>query len=88
MPGIARALLDSAGGLINVGTNTTVRVNGVPAAVYGCRVAGHGDSPHSAPSMVGASSTVRAGGIPVCRSGDRASCGHPANGSGNVSAGG
>ena len=88
MAGIARASSDSAGGLINIGGNSTVRVNGVPAAVLGCRVSGHGDSPHSAPSMVGASSTVRAGGIPVCRSGDRASCGHAANGSGNVSAGG
>jgi len=88
MPGIARASSDSAGGLINIGGNTTVRVNGVPAAVLGCRVSGHGDSPHSAQSMVVSSTTVRAGGIGVCRIGDRASCGHSANGSGNVSAGG
>ena len=88
MPGIARASVDSAGGVINVGANTTVRVNGSFAAVYGCRVAGHGDSPHSAPSMVGFSSKVKIGGIGVCRSGDRASCGHSASGSGNVSAGG
>ena len=88
MPGIARASSDSAGGLINIGGNTTVRVNGVPAAVLGCRVAPHQTSVHLSASMVGASSTVRAGGIGVCRIGDRASCGHSANGSGNVSAGG
>jgi len=88
MPGIARASMDSAGGLINTGANTSVRVNGAFAAVYSCRVSGHGDSPHSNPSMVGSSTSVRIGGIGVCRIGDRASCGHSANGSGNVSAGG
>lgn len=88
MPGIARACTDSAGGLDNIGSNTTVRVNGVPIAVYGCSVRGHGDSPHSAPRMRVSSSTVKASGIGVCRIGDSASCGHTTSGSGNVSAGG
>jgi uncharacterized Zn-binding protein involved in type VI secretion len=88
MAGIARACMDSAGGLINIGSNTSVRVNGIPAAVYGCSVSGHGDGAHSGPNMRGASSTVRVGGIGVCRIGDSASCGHGAGGSGNVVAGG
>ena len=43
MPGIARACVDSAGGLDNIGSNTTVRVNGVPITVFGCSVRGHGN---------------------------------------------
>ena len=87
MPGIARVGTDSAGGVQLQGGNTTVFVNGAVAQVLGGPVAGHGDSPHSSPNMVGASSTVFAQGIPVCRQGDSASCGHTSTGSGNVFAG-
>ena len=87
MPGIARVGVDSAGGVILGGGQSTVRVNGARAAVLGDAVAPHGDPPHKAAVMVQASGTVRAGGIKVCRAGDAASCGHTASGSGNVRAG-
>lgn len=87
MPGIARVGTDAAGGTITGALVPSVTVNGKPIAVKGAGVAGHGNSPHSAPVMVGASGTVTAGGIPICRAGDAASCGHAATGSGNVSAG-
>ena len=87
MPGVTRVGQDTAGGVVLNGGNSTVFVNGSPGAVIGCQVSGHGDSPHSGPSMITGSSTVYFSGIPVCRQGDAASCGHTATGSGNVSAG-
>ena len=88
MPGVARASVDSAGGIIRAGGNGNVRANGSLIAVCGSSVSGHGDSPHSSPSMRGCSSTVKANGIGVCRIGDSASCGHGAGGTNNVRAGG
>lgn len=87
MPGIARVGVDSAGGIITGGGQSTVYANGALVAVLGDAVAPHGDPPHAAAVMVEASSSVFAGGIPVCRAGDAASCGHTASGSGNVFAG-
>lgn len=87
MPGVARVGQDTAGGVLLNGGNSTVFVNGSPGAVLGTQVSGHGDAPHSGPSMITASSTVFFNGIPVCRQGDAASCGHTSTGSGNVSAG-
>lgn len=87
MPGIARdSGTDLAGGSLIQGS-PNVFVNGKPAVRKGDRVAGHGKPPHSGPVMIGCSSTVIVNGIGVCRAGDRASCGHPATGSPNVSAG-
>lgn len=86
MPGIARTGLDTAGGPILVGANTRVLVEGVPAAVVGCPVAGHAPGPHAGATMTTGSTRVTAGGLPVCRQGDTASCGHPATGSTRVSA--
>lgn len=81
MPGIARVGVDTAGGTIIGGGQSTVFCNGSVVAVIGDRVQGHGKAPHSSPTMVEGSSTVFAGGIGVCRAGDSASCGHSASGS-------
>ena len=88
MPGVARVGVDSAGGIITGGGQSTVYINGALAAVLGDGVAPHGSPPHNAAVMVEASGTVFAAGIPVCRAGDAASCGHRATGSGDVFAGG
>ena len=87
MPGIARVGVDTAGGTITGNLAPTVFVNGSPIAVKGAAVAGHGAGPHASPTMDGASGKVYANGIAVCREGDAATCGHPASGSGTVSAG-
>lgn len=87
MPGISRLYTDRAGGSLISGSNSTVFVNGNPAAVIGTNVAGHGKSPHSGPVMISGSGSVFVNGLSVCRQGDSASCGHTASGSGNVSAG-
>jgi len=87
MPGIARVGTDTAGGVILNGGNSTVIVNGVPAAVLGSPISGHGDSPHNGARMVTGSGSVFVQGISVCRQGDVASCGHTATSSSNVSAG-
>lgn len=81
MPGIARVGVDSAGGLILGGNQSSVYVNGSLAAVKGDAVQGHGSGIHSGPVMVGGSNNVFAEGIGVCRAGDSASCGHTASGS-------
>ncbi len=87
MPGITREGVDSAGGT-NIEGSSNVFVNGRPAVRKGDAVAGHGGGAHAAPVMVGSSGTVFVNGIGVCRAGDEASCGDPASGSSNVSAGG
>ena len=81
MPGLARVGVDTAGGVIQGGGQSTVFCNGSLVAVIGDAVAGHGRAPHSSPVMVEGSSTVFAEGIGVCRTGDAASCGHEATGS-------
>lgn len=84
MTGAARVNIDTAGGTIIGNLAPTIFVNGVPVAVLGANVAGHGDPPHAAPVMVQASPNVFANNIAVCREGDQASCGHSATGSSNV----
>lgn len=88
MPGIARVGLDTAGGTILGGNQSTVYVNGALAAVIGDDVSPHGDIPHDSPTMVEGSSTVFINKIGVCREGDAASCGHTATGSSDTFAGG
>lgn len=90
MSGASRVGTDSAGGTIAGPGESTVKVNGKTISVIGDSVTPHAplDTPHmGGPVMVGSSSTVFAGGKPVCRAGDLASCGHSANGSGNVNIG-
>lgn len=86
MPGVARMGIDAAGGTILCGSEN-VFINGVGAARIGDQVEGHGNGPHGGPVMAVGSSSVFVNGIPLCREGDPASCGHPATGSENVSAG-
>tara|TARA_Y100000034_G_C6766367_1_gene341642 strand:- start:164 stop:433 length:270 start_codon:yes stop_codon:yes gene_type:complete len=86
--GISRCFKDTAGGVILGGQNTSVLVNGLPAAVLTDSVAGHGKNKHAGPEMITASGSVFCSGMPVCRMTDVASCGHSATGSENVSAGG
>lgn len=81
MPGIARVGVDTAGGTILGGGQSSVFVNGSLAAVIGDAVAGHGIGVHAAPVMVGGSGDVFVEGIGVCREGDAASCGDTATGS-------
>lgn len=81
MPGIARVGVDTAGGTILGGGQSTVFVNGSLVAVIGDAVQGHGSGPHGSPVMVEGSPNVFAEGIGVCREGDEASCGDTATGS-------
>lgn len=81
---IGRVKLDSAGGLLAKALIPNVFVNGLPIAVVGTPVTGHGKAPHSAPTMAKGSPNVRAGGIPVCGTGDVATCGHPLISTSNV----
>ena len=84
MPGIARVGVDTAGGTIQGGGQSTVFVNGSLAAVIGDSVASHGLFLHATATMVEGSQTVFINGIGVCREGDAASCGHTATGSATV----
>jgi uncharacterized Zn-binding protein involved in type VI secretion len=85
MSGLARVGVDKAGGKITGNLAPTVFVNGVPVAVKGAEVERHGRGIHlGSPTMEEASVDVFANGIGVCRTGDRASCGHETSGSENV----
>lgn len=74
MPRVLRVLTDTAGSTILGGGGPNTDQNNV--SVIGDQVAGHGQSPHSNPTMVQGSSNVKSWNIGVCRSGDLASCGH------------
>lgn len=81
MPGIARVGVDTAGGTILGGGQSSVFCNGSLVAVLNDAVQGHGSGPHAGPTMVQASTDVFAEGKRVCRQGDQASCGDAATGS-------
>lgn len=87
MPAVTRVTQDTAGGILIGGGNHHVYCNGTLVTVLGDLVAPHGPGIHAGPVMAQASSTVFINGIPICRQGDQATCGHPATGSPNVSAG-
>jgi uncharacterized Zn-binding protein involved in type VI secretion len=86
MSGICRVGVDSAGGIILGGGNSTVFANGALVAVNGDAVQGHGNGVHAGPTMI-ASSTVFINGKMACKAGNQATCGHAASGSGNVNIG-
>jgi uncharacterized Zn-binding protein involved in type VI secretion len=86
MPGICRDTVDSAGGAL-IKTQTTVFANGEEVIVHGDPVTGHGNSPHSSPTMIAGSNNVFIGGKAVCNAGDSATCGHTASGSSDVNVG-
>lgn len=68
--------------------SSNVFINGKAAVTLGTGVEPHGSGPHRNPTMAAGSSTVFVNGKPLVRAGDKATCGHPAAGSSNVSAGG
>ena len=83
MSSICRVNVDTAGGVILGGGNSTVYANGSLVSVDQDRVQGHGTGTHSNPVMI-ASSTVFIGGKMVCKAGNKATCGHSAVSSSNV----
>lgn len=87
MPGITRAGIDTAGGLILGGGQTKLKLQGYLVAVIGDAVQSHGSGPHGAAIMLTGSSKVFANGIGICRAGDTATCGHAATGSTKAFAG-
>lgn len=83
MPGITVKGSDSAGGTQLAGGQSEFIVNGQPVVVLGDPVAGHGEPPHTSPTMVQGSSWMTWNGIPVVRAGHLASCGHSTTGQSN-----
>ncbi len=79
--GLSRVGIDTAGGIIQQGSNTFVSIEGALVVVVGSPVASHGDSPHRNATMIQGSDFVFIEGIPVCIQGSLASCGHMATGS-------
>lgn len=78
--GVAVQGLDSAGGTQLAGGQSLVTINGAPIVLKGDPVAGHGDSPHNAPTMVEGSSLFTINGVPVVLEGHKATCGHVSTG--------
>ncbi|MBM37795.1 MAG: hypothetical protein CMO97_01865 [Woeseia sp.] len=77
MPGIARTSTDAAQGIITGPGSRTVRANNKKVSIERDNVAGHGDSPHSAPRLTSNySNSVFADGKKVAKSGTVATCGH------------
>lgn len=74
---VGRVGKDKAGGLLTGPLVPTVTVDGLPIAVVGTPIAGHGKFPHSSATMKTGSPNVYAGGLPVCGAKDVASCGDP-----------
>ena len=87
MPAACRVGVDSAGGLITGGGQSTVKIGGYAVSVVGDAIQSHGSSPHDSSTMSSGSSTVKIGGKAVCRSGDSATCGHTATSSSTVNIG-
>lgn len=75
-----RVGVDAAGGTIVSSPKTLLRHDGVPLAVVGSPVAGHGTGAHGSASMATGSTILRVDGQPVCISGSAATCGHVAVG--------
>ncbi|QBJ02748.1 putative tail-associated lysozyme [Pseudomonas phage Psa21] len=79
MPGISRAGIDSAGGVIQP-TQRIATINGAPIATVGASVTGHGSGAHAGPVMVQGSVLFTINGIAVVLAGMRASCNDTASG--------
>lgn len=89
MAGIGLVGVSVAGGVITGPGSSKMTVGGIPVAMIGDSVAGHGNGAHAAPVMSsGGSSKFTVGGIPVCLDGSIASCGHAmSGGAGNFTVG-
>lgn len=83
MPGAVRRSQDSAGASLAAGSPDVI-TNGTGQVRKGDAVTGHGDPPHAAPVMIEGSNNVIVNGSPACHAGHKATCGHPASGSGDV----
>ena len=79
MPGISRAGIDAAGGIIQP-TQTKHTINGAPIATVGASVTGHGSGSHASAVMVQGSALFTINGVPVVLQGMRASCNDQATG--------
>jgi len=77
MADIARVKTDTAKGIILGPGASTVFADGKKVSLIGDKVAAHGKSPHTAPTLVsaGASTVLADGGIPAMK-GTVATCGH------------
>jgi len=75
---------DSAGATIVGPGASNWTWNGKPLSLLGDAVAGHGKSPHAAPTIATASPWMTIDGIPVTRVGSVATCGHGATGSSDM----
>ncbi|MNZ49003.1 hypothetical protein D3C78_667600 [compost metagenome] len=75
---------DSAGAVITGPGAPNWTWNGKPISLLGDGVAGHGQPPHNAPTIVAASPWMTINGIAVTRVGSAASCGHGATGSSDM----
>lgn len=77
---------DSAGGDLIPGGQSSVYLNGQLVIVHGDSVEPHAPlvPPHDAATMVASTSTIFINGKAVVQSGDSATCGHTATGSGDV----
>ena len=77
MPGIARKGKDKAQGSIVGPSASTVYADGVPVALMGDKVAPHGKSPHSSPTLTSnPANKVLADGKKPAKAGIVASCKH------------
>ena len=72
----AGRVTDLCGGSITTSNAVNVKINGLEPATLNSKIAGHGDSPHSAPIVVSSSNSVFSGGIGLSKAGDVGSCGH------------
>ena len=51
MPGIARVSTDTAQGIITGPGSSTVKADGKRVSLENDKIAGHGDAPHTAPTL-------------------------------------
>jgi uncharacterized Zn-binding protein involved in type VI secretion len=80
MGGISRVGVNSAGGVIQGPGEPTFTLDGAVVSVLNDDVAGHGVGSHAGPKMVEGSAWMSWNGVPVVRAGNKASCGHEADG--------
>lgn len=86
MKRVCRVNKDYAGGIIEGGGNTHVKVNGFYVAVDGDKVRPHGNSEHSNSKLI-ANSKVRINGKMICVEDNYSTCGHTATSTSNVKIG-
>lgn len=74
MPGITRAGIDRAVGLIVDSPQDKVYLEGFPIAIKGSKVLNHGGGPHLSASIIEASEKFTIGGFGVVLEGSKATC--------------